>query len=155
MSDYKSPLKVIGIITIFCMAPFLPLMFSAFYCPPRPDIEDKYVLRKLAQAVVLFSIDTGKLPLELSELCDPNKGAKIPGWDGPYLNCNDLIDSWGSHYVLESRVNEFLILALGPDKLPNTVDDQRMNGVGFGPKCGELTISGLKMTSSKFKNQIH
>lgn len=57
-------------------------------------------LERIVAAVQLYRVHTGELPSDLRALVrDPG----APGWQGPYLQPEDLQTPWGGEFVLDLR----------------------------------------------------
>ena len=69
-------------------------------------------LKKIAMAVDTFNLDTGQLPVDLSQLL----ATDLPGWDGPYLRPGDLEDPWGKLviYRIDAPYSRRFVVAIIP-----------------------------------------
>lgn len=128
--DYVKMRKLNLFLGSFLFLVFLfiaPAFFTVYDCRPRPALESKWRMQKLAQAIILFSIDTGQLPPGLGSLVK-KKGTKMDGWDGPYVLDQQLNDTWGNSFLYKFSGSSFTVSSLGEDKIPNSSDDLFIQG---------------------------
>jgi len=77
----------------------------------------------LEDAVQLYCLDVGQLPIALDALFIPPAEAQL--WDGPYL-MERPIDPWGNSFryeIINPSTNEFRIWSVGRDGVSGTKDD--------------------------------
>jgi general secretion pathway protein G len=81
-------------------------------------------LEKIANAVELYRLETGRYPEELTDLVKKPQG--VERWNGPYIRkMSQLKDPWGYELVLQrpGENGPFDILSYGGDGQPGGEDD--------------------------------
>ncbi len=64
---------------------------------------------KVAMAVEIYQLDTGQLPRHLGEL----RHAQTPGWDGPYIRDEELVDPWNRPLYYRINLDRRITFTVG------------------------------------------
>ena len=89
-------------------------------------------LEKVANAIELYRLETGRFPQKLDDLLERPQG--LDRWAGPYLGKrSSLQDPWGNDlvYVLPGRAREFELFSDGPDGQAGGQGDDEDIHIGF------------------------
>ena len=89
-------------------------------------------LEKVANAIELYRLETGRFPQKLQDLVEKPQG--VPRWAGPYLKKHSsLQDPWGNDlvYLQPGKSGEFDLLSYGPDGEAGGKGDGEDIGIQF------------------------
>ncbi|MBN1670212.1 MAG: type II secretion system protein GspG [Kiritimatiellae bacterium] len=82
-----------------------------------------HIEARLARAVQRFRTDCGAFPAENQGLQALVSDPAMPGWRGPYLTPEELLDPWGTPYRYELKRRAPRIVSAGVDKTFGSADD--------------------------------
>jgi general secretion pathway protein G len=80
-------------------------------------------LEKVANAIELYRLETGRYPEEMVDLVQKPQG--VERWSGPYIRKSQLKDPWGNELVLQQpgENGPFDVISYGSDGQPGGEGD--------------------------------
>ena len=86
----------------------------------------------LRGALEEYRKDVGRYPTDSEQLSVLFMDPKAPGWKGPYLMSDSLVDPWQHPYVYGQFREIIFVASTGPNGRPETPEDHLQQGLSGG-----------------------
>jgi general secretion pathway protein G len=126
-SAYRTGFTLIELIVVIALVAVLAAVVAPNLLGKASEANRKSAgiqLEKVANAVELYRLETGRYPEELTDLVKKPQG--VERWSGPYIRkLSQLKDPWGYELVLQrpGENGEFDIVSYGSDGQPGGEGD--------------------------------
>ncbi|HEY6528119.1 MAG TPA: type II secretion system protein GspG [Cellvibrionaceae bacterium] len=131
---FKTVIKIIIALIVLYVVWVVGFSLTAPGYPREASVEGM-----LRTSMKVFYRDCGRYPESFTEMASTT--SVCPGWKGPILTTDELIDTWGSRYLyVLDNINAPIVISSGPDRAFGTEDD-----ISFGlliKKEEQLPVTG-------------